>query len=94
MKLLCHLTSLTHQAKIISYTTQMNSVEYGFPNRCFQTKPEIHDFWEVWHCLSSDRGLELMNRKNVVPNSLRQKVLCSLHSVHQEVVDMMAHVND
>ena len=39
-----------------NHTTQMNSVEQRFPIRLSLIKPEIRDFGEVQHRLSTDRA--------------------------------------
>ena len=87
---LIHTSSQNDQ----NYTTLVNSIEQGFPNRHSLIKPMIYNFWEVWHLLSTDRGLLLMKGRIVVPKSLKGKISRYLHSVHQGVVCIKTHAND
>ena len=68
-------------------------VEDGFPASRHLTDPMLRDFWEVRDRLSSDHGLILMDRRIVVPQALRKRVLCCLHSAHQGLVGMKARAN-
>ena len=77
-----------------SYTTLINIINQGFPTKCSLTEPEICDFWLVWHRHSTERDLILMDRRIVVPKSLRGKLLCCLHSAHQGIEGMKACAND
>ena len=60
-------------------------VKHPHPNRRSLEKPEIHDFWEIQHCISTDRGLVLMDRRNVMFKSLRGKIIHCWHSAYQRV---------
>ena len=40
-----------------SYTTLIKRINQRFPTKCSLTEPEIHDSWEVRHCLSTERDL-------------------------------------
>ena len=50
------------------YTKLIHAINQGFPHKCSLTEPEIHNFWEVWHWLSTDRGLVLMDGKITLRN--------------------------
>ena len=76
------------------YTNLINSINQGFPSKRSLTEPDIHDFWEVQYQFSTERDLVLMDRRIVIPKSLRRKVLHSLHSAHQSVDDMKTCTND
>ena len=77
-----------------TYTTLINAINQGFSPKRNLTEPDIRDFWEVRHRLSTDRGLVLMDRRIVIPKPLRKKTLHCLHSAHQGVDGMKARAND
>ena len=68
-----------------SYMTLINTINQGFPTKHSLTEPEIYDFWEVRHRLSTERDLVLMNRRIVVPKSLKGKVLNCLYRGHESL---------
>ena len=55
------------------YTTLINAINQGFSLKRNLTEPDIRDFWEVWHRLSNERGLVLIDRRIVIPKPLRKK---------------------
>ena len=60
------MTSFVHLAKT-SKLYNPNELNWTWsPNRGSLTKLEMHDFWDVWYCLSSYRSLVLMDR-GVIP---------------------------
>ena len=76
-----------------NYMTLVNTVERGFPGTRHLTDPGIHEFWEVWHRLSTENGLVLIDRRIVIPLSHRKRVLRCLHAAHQGLVGMKARAN-
>ena len=76
-----------------AYTMLASQVADGFPASRRLTDPAIRDFWEVRHRLSADEGLVFMDRRIVVPASLRKRVLRCLHSAHQGVLGMKSRAN-
>ena len=72
------------------YTKLIHAINQGFSHKCSLTKPDICDFWEVQHQLSTDRGLVLMDGRIIIPKSLRTKILHHLHAAHQGVDSMKA----
>ena len=70
-----------------SYTNFINSINQGFLFKHSLTEPDIHNFWEVWHRLSTDGRI-------VIPKSLRRKVLHYLYTAHQGMNNMKASTND
>ena len=77
-----------------SCTNFINSINQRFPSKCSLTEPDIYNFCEVWHQLSTKRDLVLMEGGIVIPKSLRRKVLYCQHSAHQSVNSMKACTND
>ena len=77
-----------------SYTNLINSINQGFPSKCFLTKPDICNFWEVQHQLNIDRSLVLIDGRIIIPKSLRKKVLHCLYSAHQGTDGMKACTRD
>ena len=67
----------------LSDTTLINSIEHGFP------KPEIHNFWEVQHHLSTDKGFVLMD-SFLAQMFLGESIMLL---AHQGVVCMKAYAN-
>ena len=49
------------------YTKLIHTINQGFPHKHSLMEPDIHNFWEVWHWLSTDRGLVLMNGRIIIP---------------------------
>ena len=76
------------------YTKLIHAINQGFPHKRSLTELDICDFWEVWHRLSTDRSLVLMDGRIVIPKSLRRKILHCLHLAHQGVDGMKACAND
>ena len=66
----------------------IHAINQGFSHKRSLTEPDIRDFWEVRHRLSTDRGLVLMDGRIVIPKSLRTKILHCLHAIHQGVDGM------
>ena len=76
------------------YTKLTHAINQGFPHKRSITEPDIHDFWEVQHRLSTDRDLVLMDRRIIILKFLWTKILHCLHAAHQGVDGMKAHTND
>ena len=76
-----------------SYRNLIKSINQRFPSKHSFIEPDIRDFWEVRHRLSTDRGLMLMDGRIVIPKSLKKGLHC-LHSAHQSVDGMKARAND
>ena len=79
---------------MISFLEFWLAAGFRFSPKRNLTEPDIRDFWEVWHQLSNDRGLVLMDRRIVIPKPLRKKILHCLHSAYQGVYGMKARAND
>ena len=77
-----------------AYVRLVDQIGEGFPSSRRMTDPLIRDFWEVRHRLSVDDGLVLLDRRIVVPVSLRKRVLRCLHSAHQGVAGMKSRANE
>ena len=77
-----------------SNTTLINTINQGFLTKHSFTEPKIHDFWEVQYQLSTERDLVLMDRRIVVPKSLKGKVLSCLYSAHQGIEGMKTRANN
>lgn len=77
-----------------AYGLLASQISEGFPSSRRLTDPRIREYWEVRHRLSADSGLVLLDRRIVVPVSLRKRVLRCLHSAHQGVVGMKSRANE
>ena len=77
-----------------TYTTLLNTITNGFPDSRHLTSPEIREYWEVRHRLCVDNSIVLMDGRTVIPHSLRNRVLRTLHSAHQGVVGMKARATE
>ena len=80
--------------KDTQYTTLINAIGQGFPNKRQMTVPAIREYWEVRHRLSTDKGLILMDRRVVIPTAQRKDILRCLHSAHQGVVGMKSRASE
>ncbi len=59
-------------------------ISTGFPEKRNQTEPaHLREFWEVRSRLSNLDGVALMDKRIVIPKSLRKVVLSNLHSANQ-----------
>ena len=77
-----------------AYLLLADQIVKGFPTSKHSTHPLIREYWEVRQRLSMTNGLVMMDRRIVVPNSLRKRILRCLHSAHQGVVGMKARANE
>lgn len=77
-----------------AYALLAKYIEEGFPSSRSQVDPSIRGFWEIRNRLSANRGLVMLDRRIVIPSSLRKRVLRCLHSAHQGVVGMKARANE
>ena len=78
----------------LQYKKLIDTIQNAFEKTCSLTAPEIHEYWEVRHCLIVDDGLVLLDHRIVIPSSQCENVPCSLHSTHQGEVGMKAHTNE
>ena len=76
------------------YEKLIETIRQGFPKTRNLTAPEVREYWEVRHRLSTDNGLVLLDRRIVIPKTQRKKILHCLHSAHQGVVGMKARANE
>ena len=76
------------------YNKLIETIRKRFPKTRSLTAREIHEYWEVRHCLSVDDGLVLPDQRIVIPTSQCAKVLHCLHSTHQGEVSMKARANE
>ena len=75
------------------YTALLQLVETGFPPTRSSTDPQLREFWEVRHRLSTQSGVVFMDYRTVIPKKLRQLTLERLHGAHQGVVSMKRRAN-
>ncbi|KAJ8403681.1 hypothetical protein AAFF_G00350070 [Aldrovandia affinis] len=63
----------------------------GWPDRRKSVPPRAQPYWSVRHSLYIDDGLVMVNKRIVVPKSLRAEVLQRLHTAHQGIQRSLAH---
>lgn len=68
-------------------------IEEGFPTRRDELMPELRPFFQFRDDLSCYDGVILYKDRVVIPPSLRDSVLQSLHSAHQGVSQMCARAD-
>ena len=61
----------------------MNVIRSGFPAQRFTLPPHLAEYWNQRDNLYIVDDVILMQHRAVVPEYLRQEILCSLHSAHQ-----------
>ncbi|RUS74671.1 hypothetical protein EGW08_017577 [Elysia chlorotica] len=66
------------------------TIEDGFPDDRTHLPPEIREFYQFRENLSTFDGVILYHDRVVVPPSLRDKILQTLHSAHQGVSQMLS----
>ena len=76
------------------YTKLIHAINQGFFHKRSLTEPDMRDLLEVWHRLSTDRGLVIMDRGTIILKSLRRKTLHCLHAAHQGIDSMKASANN
>ena len=76
------------------YEKLISVIQQGFPRTCNLTAPEVHEYWEVRHRVSTDHGRVLLNWRIVTSKTQWRKVLHCLHSAHQGVIGMKACANE
>ena len=76
-----------------TYQDLLKTVSKGFPKSKNSLRENIREFWEVRDRLSSSNNLVLLNRRIVIPQSLRRQVLDNLHAAHQGFNSMSARAN-
>ncbi|KAJ8386329.1 hypothetical protein AAFF_G00174260 [Aldrovandia affinis] len=62
-----------------------------WPDRRKSVPPRAQPYWPVRHSLYIDDGLVMVNKRIVVPKSLRAEVLQRLHTAHQGIQRSLAH---
>ena len=60
----------------------------GFPETKPQMPPSIQPYWRVRDMLTEHGGIVYMGDRTVIPESLRDRVLSTLHSAHQGTTSM------
>jgi hypothetical protein len=65
-------------------------IEQGFPHTRHDMPNNLHDYFSLRDGLHTFDGIILYNNRIVIPPSLRQKVMKSLHSAHQGISAMVA----
>ena len=70
------------------------SMIQGFPRTHNLTAPEVHEYWDVSHRLSTDNGLMLLDQSIVILKTQQRKVLHCLNSAHLRVVSMKVHADE
>ena len=76
-----------------TYTKLVANIENGFPQSRMKTDPNLRDYWEVPHRLSSVDGIAMLNSRIIIPDSYRATTLKMLHSAHQGVGSMTRRAN-
>ena len=72
------------------YRKLLATIRAGFPNSRHATDPQLRDYWQVRHRLSCLSNIALLDKRIVIPQSLRKQILETLHSAHQGVCGMKA----
>jgi len=75
------------------YSKLMEYVENGFPESKDDLPKELRAFYQYRNKLTSFDGVILYNDRIVIPPSLRDHILLSLHSAHQGVSQMHARAD-
>ena len=65
-------------------------IENGMPDSCLKMPAALKDFFQFRDELSTIDGVILYKDRIVIPHSLREEVLDSLHAAHQGVTSMIA----
>ena len=76
-----------------TYSLLVTTIQNGFPITRQKTVPALREFWEVRNRLSATNNIALLDRRPVIPSSLRKNVLHTLHAAHQGVTGMSARAN-
>ena len=76
-----------------TYCLLITTIQNGFPITRQKPVQALREFWEVRNCLSTTNNIALLDRRLVIPSSLREKVLQTLHAAHQGVTGMSARAN-
>ena len=76
-----------------SMLTLIDFIEEGFPARRDELSPELRPYFQFRDDLSCYDGVILYKDRVVIPPSLRDRVLQSLHSAHQGVSQMCARAD-
>ena len=76
-----------------NYTDLITTIQQGFPSSKQATKPHIREYWEVRNRLTSSDGIVLLDKRIVIPSTMRRLVLEHLHVGHQGVTSMKARAN-
>ena len=61
----------------LQYKKLIDSIQNRFEKTHSLTAPEIHEYWEMRHCLSVDDGLVLLDHRIVIPTFQYANVLRS-----------------
>lgn len=65
-------------------------VTKGFPDSLKEVAPDLRDYWAYRSSLSVLDDVVFLDDRLVVPQSIRRKILATLHSAHQGVTGMEA----
>ena len=68
----------------------VSTIETGFPDSCHNLPTELHKYFQFREHLYTVDGVALYKDRIVIPPSLRENVLTTLHSAHQGVTAMIA----
>ena len=68
----------------------MEAIEEGFPDHCRAADDTVSAFWVHRDSLCISDGAVMFQDRVVIPPSLRNEVLCTLHSAHQGVSSMQS----
>ena len=67
----------------------VSTIETGFPDSCHNLPTELHKYFQFREHLYTVDGVALYKDRIVIPPSLRENVLTTLHSAHQGVTAMI-----
>ena len=76
-----------------TYNKLVANIENGFPQSRMKTDPDLRDYWEVRHRLSSVDGIAMLDSRIIIPYSYRSITLKMLYSAHQGVGSMTRRAN-
>jgi len=76
-----------------NYQDLINIILTGFPNKRSLVAAHLREYWEVRHRLSTFQGIVLLDKRLVIPQTLRKVVLDNLHAANQGVSGMKFRAN-
>ena len=88
------LQSVTWEKVCVATTTELNQlyecIQTGFPEQSNDLPIGLREYFQFRNDLSTYDGVILYKSRVIIPPSLRQEVLSTLHSAHQGTAQMIA----